>query len=135
MSDRDLALRRARGVASRHRPEVIAVVDEMIEALDAATLGAVQRRKATSSFAFIVASWDRFRVLVDALETALTNPLDPAAAMVLKRAAELVDQDAYRLSFWLTHIAEATERYSPPRVSRRRPPGLSEARLRRRRAS
>jgi hypothetical protein len=86
-------------------------IDRIVEAYDAATLPELpQHGRATVSFADLCAGWDRFADLVNAIGVALVKPLAEDAPEALRRAGELVDDDAFRLSYRLSHVGDALAR-------------------------
>lgn len=91
------------------RQDVIERVDGLVSQLDQATIENVEL-PATSSYAVIVEEWERFKMFVGHVDAAVADPFSDDAADWLSRADRLTDHDAYRLSFWLTHVAEAISR-------------------------
>ncbi len=91
-------------------PEVIAHVDELVAKLDESEQHERYAALATSSYATILTVWDRFKSLVDGLDSALAHPVNGSSASVLRGAESLVGHDAHRLAFWLVHVSRALER-------------------------
>ena len=92
--------------------DLIRLIDGIVAEFDADTIDEPYTSPATSSFETIADEWERFRLLVDALDHALSDPLAEGSADTLKRGEELTGHEAYRLSFWLTHIGDAIQRRS-----------------------
>ena len=88
---------------------VIERVDQLVAQLDGVTTEDVHL-PATSSYAVIVVAWKRFKTLVDYVDAAVADPFADDAVDWLSHADRLSDHDAYRLSFWLSHVAEAIAR-------------------------
>jgi hypothetical protein len=93
----------------RPPPEVVQLVDHLVAKLDRETLGNDYRPGATSSYAVIVAAWERFKTLVDRLDSALSRPLDEGSASILRTADALAGLEVDRIAFWLVHVGEALE--------------------------
>lgn len=90
--------------------QVSAFIDRAVAEFDAETLGPEYSPGATSSWDAIVGAWQQFKALVDRLDRAVAEPLAPGAARRLTAAHRLVHDDAYRLAFWLPHVATALTR-------------------------
>jgi hypothetical protein len=88
----------------------VSEVDALVLALDEATIDEPLTEPATSSYAVIVAAWDRFKALVEDLDVAVSAPLSKGAPRLFERAPELVNDDAHELAFWLAHVGEAVAR-------------------------
>lgn len=91
-------------------PAVIAHVDELVAELDESEQHQHDARPATSSYATVLAVWDRFKSFVDDLDAALTDPMNGRSVRILRGAESLVGHDAHRLAFWLAHLSHALER-------------------------
>jgi hypothetical protein len=92
-------------------PDLADEIDRIVDAYDAATLPeSPQHGRATASFADVCAGWGRFADLVNAIGVALVQPFAEDAPEVLRRAGELVDDDAFWLSYRLSHVGDALAR-------------------------
>jgi hypothetical protein len=87
-------------------------VDEAVAKFDASTLGPDYSPGSTSTWRTIVCDWQRFKALVDRVDRAVREPLTPGATRSLIAARLLVHADAYRLAFWLPHVASALKRHA-----------------------
>lgn len=91
-------------------PEVMARVDELVAELDESEQHERYAALATSSYATILTVWDRFKSLVDGLDSALAHPMNESSVGALRGAESLVGHDAHRLAFWLAYLSHALER-------------------------
>lgn len=89
---------------------IVDEVDALVVELDTATIAEPFTAPATSSWKVIAAAWHRFKSLVDALDEAVAAPLAANSPKAFVRAHGLVGDEAYRLSFWLTHVGVAIAR-------------------------
>jgi hypothetical protein len=92
---------------TRPSDEVIALVDALVAQLDADTLEGPYVSPATTSYQVIVTAWQRFRALVDCLDSAVAEPFASGAAHTLTTAEGLAADEVDKLIFWLTHVGEA----------------------------